>query len=468
MLLVRCMAAWRAGLAREAPRSIPISRISASLSTGSNSADGGKSTMRKIEPEGGGATPMSRSARSAPPEISAGDSSVTHSSVEVAPLAFLSLTLGAAPSITTIAFPDASCPVTTRLVACSMCSRGQMRSIRPRRRCAESAKAASPKARARSAGPGRSCVSGGDPRTKAESALGLRYRRGVPRRNTPVIVPPGGPFPVFRGSDLVRTADALDFRGVLDGRAERGDKVGENVVAGSMTPGTPEGLDPGIFQPSDAAHDRIDVGHFERDVIEQRIVRLGVGDRVVDAVAAHEVHEPGAVGKPETEHIDGEARARLPVPGIQDDVRDLQGSVPVGAELFHALSFREEPEHVALGALEKISRAAPGLVEVAHRTERRPRRGGAPADSLELGLRARESDRGHRGLARLRNRDDIRDVCGAPKIGDPVSRSGVQQTPGVPEKPDRGFAIGYFKFDAAQPHIRTPEPDVLIRQLFLV
>src|SRR5713101_2537652 len=460
MLLVRCMAAWRAGLAREAPCSIPISRISASLSTGSNSADGGKSTMRKMEPAGGGATPMSRSARSAPPEISAGDSSVTHSSVEVAPLAFLSLTLGAAPSMRTTAFPDASWPVTTRLVACAMCSRCRMRSIRPRRRCAENGKVASPKARAR--GPGQSRASGGDRRTKAESALGLRYRGGVTRRNTPVIVSPGGPFPVFRGSDLVRAADALDFRGVLDGCAERGDKIGENIVAGSMAPGTPEGLDPGIFQPSDAAHDRIDVGHFERDVIEQRIVRLGVGDRVVDAVAAHEVHEPGAVGKPEAEHVDGEARACLPVPRIEDDMRDLQRSVPVGAELFHAPSFGDEPEHVALGAFEKISRAAAGLVEVAHRTERRPRRGGALADSLELGLRARESDRGLRGLAGLRNRDDIRYVFGAPKIGDTVSRPGVQQTPGVPEKPDRRFATGCFKFDAAQPHVGTSEPDVLI------
>src|SRR6266704_2109413 len=434
MLLVRCIAGCRADLALETPCLIPISRIRASLSTGSNSVGGGKSTMRKIEPAGGGATPMSRSAR-------------------LAPLAFLSLTLGAAPSITTTAFPDASWPVTTRLVACATCSRGRMRLIRPRR-------PASPERRR---GP---CASGGDQRAKAESALSLRYRRGVPRRNTPVIVPPGGPFPVFRGSDLVRAADALDFRGVLDGCAERGDKIGENIVAGSMTPRTPEGLDPRVFQPSDAAHDRIDVGHFEGDVIEQRIVRLGVGDRVVDAVAAHEVHEPGAVGKPEPEHIDSEARARLPIPRIEDDMRDLQRSVPVGAELFHALSFGDEPEHVALGAFEKISRAAAGLVEVAHRTERRPRRGGALADSLELGLRARESDRGHRGLAGLRNRDDIRYVFGAPEIGSAVARAGIKQAPSLFQKPDRSVAVRHFKFDAAQTHVRTSEPDVLIRQLF--
>src|SRR2546425_2319783 len=456
MLRVRCIAGCRAGRAREAPCSIPISRISDALSTGPSAADGGKSTMRKIEPRGGGGTPISRSARSAPPEISAGDSSVTHSSVEVEPLAFLSLTLGAAPSITTTAFPDASWPVTTRLVGCAICSRPWMRFARAARR-----RSANP------GGPGRSRASGGQ-RTKAESALGLRYRGGGPGRNAPVVVPPGGPLPVVRGSYLVRAADTLDFGGVLDGCAERGDKIGENVVAGPMAPGTPESLDPRVFQPSDAAHDRVDVGHFEGDVIEQRIVRVGVGERVVDAVAAHEVHEPGAVGKPEPEHVDGEARARLPIPRIEDDMRDLQRSVPVGAELFHALSFGDEPEHVALGAFEKISRAAAGLVEVAHRAERRPRRGGALADPLELGLRARESDRGHRGLAGLRNRDDIRYVFGAPEIGSAVARAGIKQAPSLFQKPDRSVAVRHFEFDAAQPHVRTSEPDVLIRQLFLV
>jgi hypothetical protein len=70
---------------------------------------------------------MSRSARSAPPEISAGDSSVTHKSVEVTPLAILSFALGAAPSIATIAFPVDACPVTTRLVGCIVRSTRRLR-----------------------------------------------------------------------------------------------------------------------------------------------------------------------------------------------------------------------------------------------------------------------------------------------------------------------------------------------------
>src|SRR5438552_7546545 len=252
------MPAWRAPLSL-AP--IPISRSIAALSTEPKSAAGGKSTTRKIEPRGEGATPMSRSAASALPELSAGDRFVTHSSVEVSPVAFRSFALGAAPSIRTTAFPDASWPVTTRLVGRAMLTEGE---------------------------------SGGEG-PEAEFPLGLRYRGGVARRNAPVIVPVGRPFPVFGLSGPVRAADALDLRGVLHRGAERRDDIREDVVAGPVAPRAPEGRYPRVLHPADAAHDRIDVGHFEGDVIEQGTVRLRVGDRVVDAVAAHEIHKPSPI-----------------------------------------------------------------------------------------------------------------------------------------------------------------------------
>src|SRR5712672_2169478 len=342
MLLVRCMPAWRA-LPWPAP--IPISRSIAALSTAPKSAAGGKSTTRKIEPRGGGATPISRSASSVLRDSSAGDSSVTHKSVETSPFAFLSFALGAAPSIRTTALPFASWPVTTRLVGCAMRWRGKR-------------------------------TSGGE-RPEAEFPLGLRYRRGVPRRNAPVVVPVGRPFPVFGLPRPVRAADALDFCRVLHGSAERRDEIREDVVARPVAPGTPEGRHPRILHPSDAAHHRIDVCHFERDVIEQGIVRLRVGNRVVDAVAAHEIHKPGAIGQPETEHLHSEARAGFPVPRIEDNVRHLQGPVPVRTQLLRALFLGDETEHVPLGALHQISGAAAGFVEGSHGAERRACRGGA-------------------------------------------------------------------------------------------
>src|SRR5260221_6083605 len=48
-----------------------------------------------------------------------------------------------------------------------------------------------------------------------------------------------------------------------------------------------------VFEPADAAHHRIDIDHLERDVIEERISGLGVGDGVMDTVATHEIHEAG-------------------------------------------------------------------------------------------------------------------------------------------------------------------------------
>src|SRR6266571_1588334 len=198
-------------------------------------------------------------------------------------------------------------------------------------------------------------------RPEAEFPLGLRYRGGVSRRNAPVIVPVGRPFPVFGLSGPVRAADALDFGGVLHRGAERRNEIREDVVAGPVTPGTPKGRYPRVLHPSDTAHDRIDVGHFERDVIEQGIVRLRVGERVVDTVAAHEIHEPGAIGEAKAEHLHREARAGIPVPRIENDVGHLQGPVAVRAQPFHAFFFGDEPEHVALGSFDEISMPAAGF-----------------------------------------------------------------------------------------------------------
>src|SRR5262245_25310201 len=234
------MVAWRGSACAAPPR--PISFSIAALSTAPTSDAGGKSTMRKIEPRPGGATPISRSAASLLPELSAGDPSVTHSSVEVSPLAFLSFAFGAAPSSSTSARPDASWPVTTRLVG---------RVMLPWRSTGE--------------------------RTEAE--VGARGVRAL--RYAPMVVPVRRPLPVGGRPHLVRGADALDLGGVLDRSAERRDEIREHVVPGTVAPRPPEGLVSRVLQPADASHDRVDVDHLEGDVIQQGIVGLRVGDRVV-------------------------------------------------------------------------------------------------------------------------------------------------------------------------------------------
>jgi len=153
-------------------------------------------------------------------------------------------------------------------------------------------------------------------------------------------------------------------------------KYAKTLLPGPWRPGPQKVAIPASFILPMPRITRIDVGHFERDVIEQGIVRLRVGNRVVDAVAAHEIHKPGAIGQPETEHLHSEARAGFPVPRIEHDVRHLQGPVPIGTQLLRALSFRHETEHVPLGALHQISGAAAGFVEGSHGAEaaRLPRR----------------------------------------------------------------------------------------------
>src|SRR3974390_2119380 len=223
------MVAWRGSAW---PPESPISFSIAALSTGPASAAGGKSTTRKIEPRGGGATPISRSAASVFAELSAGDTLVTQRSVEVRPVALLSFALGALPSISTTALPHGSGPVTTRRV-------------------------------------GRMSASGGE---RTETDFGPRGV--VPDRHAPVVGSVGRPLPVLGRAHLVVRPDALHFRGVLDRGAEGRDEVGEHVVARPVAPRPPEGREPRVLQPADAAHDRVDVGHLEGDVVEQRIVRL--------------------------------------------------------------------------------------------------------------------------------------------------------------------------------------------------
>src|SRR5262249_31225270 len=257
------MVAWRAS---PRPPERPISFSIAALSTAPVSDAAGKSTTRTTEPRSGGATPIPRSAASAVPELSAGGPSVTQRSVEVRPVAFLTFAFGAVPSMSTIALPDVSWPVTTRRV-------------------------------------GRAIRSDGE-RTEAEVGAG----GGRPFRDAPVVVAVRRPRPVIGLADLVRRADALHFPGVLDRGAERSGEIGEHVVARAVPPRPPEGLEPRVLEAPDAAHHRVDVDHLEGDVVEERIVAFRVGDRVVHPVATHEAHEAGAVGQPEAEHVDRETR----------------------------------------------------------------------------------------------------------------------------------------------------------------
>src|SRR5690606_29075968 len=95
-------------LAAEPDDSLIPSSLSTSslLVTAGVSWGGGKSTIRQMEPPGGGAVATSVLPASAEPLLSAGACSVTHSSVEYTPLLGRCLTLGAGPSKIATASPS--------------------------------------------------------------------------------------------------------------------------------------------------------------------------------------------------------------------------------------------------------------------------------------------------------------------------------------------------------------------------
>src|SRR3954470_13922624 len=109
--VVDAACAMHSGMARAAM--IAHAHLSQDRLPRTRAALGGKSTTRRMLPFGGGGTPISRAARSALPEISAGVSSVTHTSVETSPDACRSFWFGAALSKRSTARPS-RWPVTTR------------------------------------------------------------------------------------------------------------------------------------------------------------------------------------------------------------------------------------------------------------------------------------------------------------------------------------------------------------------
>src|SRR5438045_9668946 len=118
----------------------------------------------------------------------------------------------------------------------------------------------------------------------------------VARGDAPVVGAPLRPFPLLGAADRVVVADFLDFRGVLDDAAVRPDEVAEDVVARTVAPRTPDRREAGVAQAADTAHHAVDVGHLEGDVVQRGDFGARIGDAMVRAGAAHEVHEARAVG----------------------------------------------------------------------------------------------------------------------------------------------------------------------------
>ncbi len=190
-------------------------------------------------------------------------------------------------------------------------------------------------------------------------------------------------------------------------------KYAKTLFPGPVSPRTPRGRETEIAQPPDAAHHGIQVGHFECDVIQRGGFRLRERERVMLPVAAHEGHVPRAVRHGEAEAVGGEARARLAVERIEDDMRELDRRLGTG-DRSDRLAIRNESEHLSLRRVDEEAAGGAGLVERPDAVRRRCPGGRDPRmHGRDLVFRAGERDgRGPRGGG-FGQRNEVWMVAGA-------------------------------------------------------
>src|SRR5258706_896578 len=239
--------------------------------------------------------------------------------------------------------------------------------------------------------------------------------------DAPLIGASRGPLPVLGAADLVVVVELLDLRGVLDDAAVRADEIAEDIVAGTVTSRSPDRREAGVAHAADAAHYRIDALHFESDVIERRDPGARVGDAMVRAVAAHEIHVARAVADLEAELLDGEALGGIGVGGIQHHVRELDRPVALRRQRRHR---RLDDEAVSL-AIRSFDLAL----------------------FADLGTRAAEGDAADRGFALLET-DDVGQARGAAQLGTTNRR----KAPDLLEEFRRLGYVGDSQFNALQLH----------------
>src|SRR5258708_38685074 len=239
--------------------------------------------------------------------------------------------------------------------------------------------------------------------------------------DAPLIGASSRPLPVLGAADLVVVVELFDLRGVLDHAAVRADEIAEDIVAWTVTSRSPDRREPGVAHAADAAHYRIDALHFEGDAIERRHPGARVGEAMVRAVAAHEIHVARAVADLEAERLDREALRGIGIGGIQHHVRELDRPVALCRQRRHRC-FDDEAVSLAVGSFD-----LPLLAD--------------------LGARAAKGNAAERPRA-LPEADDVGQARGAAELGIAHRR----ESPDLLEEFRCLGDIGDSKFNALQFH----------------
>src|SRR5579872_3633066 len=287
---------------------------------------------------------------------------------------------------------------------------------------------------------------------KGDTLLGLLHAVGRTDSDTPLIHPARRPGPVFRASWFVALADAGDFGGVLDNNLIRPDEIREDIIARPMPSDAPFDCKAAFAQTAGAAHDTVDIRHFERDMVERRRRAARERQDVMLIVATEERHRPRLVDDAESEMVDVERADRVDIGGIEHDMRDTHRPVRPRGRVGMAPVTGDDPHGPALGILERktVSTArfvdGPWLLEFG-----KTRFFEAGMDSVDLGLaRRREIDAQQLGARPGMEAEDVVVCAGATQIDRAGMLDHRRQAPDVAVEPGPRLEVGDAEVDAAQ------------------
>jgi hypothetical protein len=149
-------------------------------------------------------------------------------------------------------------------------------------------------------------------------------------------------------------------------------KYANALLPGPWRPGPPFHRIAVVAHAADAAHDRIEIRHFKRDVVERGVLVEADHHAVVVGVAAQEPEIVGVVGQAEAERLAHEGESRVVVGAVEVDVGHLARPIRPVALVGPVGNTADHREVALLRVLEAETVAAAGPGQGARRAVDRP------------------------------------------------------------------------------------------------
>src|SRR5690348_3504873 len=289
-------------------------------------------------------------------------------------------------------------------------------------------------------------------RREGDALLRLLHPVGRTDGDAPLIHPARRPSPVFRTARLVAFADTRDLGCVFDDHFVRPDEIREYVVAGSVPTDAPFDGKAAFAQTAGAAHDVVDIGHLEGNVVERRRRAPRERQDMMLLAAAEKGHRPRLIDDAESEMVDIESADRVNVGRVQHDMREPQRPIRSRTGIGMPLVAGDHAHGPALGILECKAVAAARLVDRSRFFELGQARFlQTGVDGVDFGLARRGQVDAQQFGARTRvQAENVMVWAGAAEIHRAGMLDHRRQAPNIGIKTRPRLEVGHTEVDAAQ------------------